>query len=369
MDKQKLKNTGLHLLIWIILILTNILIISNFGASIDYGYMAISWSLFALVFYLNYFWLMPSFLLKKKVLAYILLILAMLAVSISIKTKTDFVHFTKIREEMKDGPPARYNHDTIENEDRSKTKPPGFPDKHNRPPEGIFSMRSIPSVFGVLLILFASIAIRFMRKWKEDEKLKLESDKERIFAELSYLRQQVNPHFLFNALNSIYSLSLTKSDHAAESIQKLSSILRYMIYKTDNKKVALSDELEIIDNYIQLQKLRLTDKVLVRFEIKGDAEKNLIEPLLMLPLIENAFKFGADNVTQSLIDISIDIANSNLRFSARNNIVVHPDEHKGSNGLGLENLKKRLELLYKGHYNLEIEDDKKFFAVNLTLKL
>jgi len=118
-----------------------------------------------------------------------------------------------------------------------------------------------------------------------------------------------------------------------------------------------------------LQKLRLTDKVLVRFEIIGDACDNLVEPLLMLPLIENAFKFGADNVTKSLIDITIEIANSAMRFSVKNNIVVRPDKQNGSNGLGLDNLKKRLDLLYHGNYKLDIEEDKNFFVVNLNLKL
>ena len=372
MDTQKLKNIGLHLLIWILLVSMNIIIANNYSITIDYTHIAKSWFLFALIFYVNYAWLMPRFLFRKQILPYIGLVLVMLSGSVALKVNWDKDHMQKIKKEFREARPSMF--------DMDPGKPTQLDSRKDRPPRGpfgppgkddnhFFSLRNAPTVFGILLVLFASMAVRLLQKWRHDEKLKVETDKERIYAELTHLRKQVNPHFLFNALNSIYSLSLAKSDLTAEAIQRLSSILRYMLYKTDNQKVALSDELEIMHSYIELQKLRLTKKVTVVYEIDGNANLLKIEPLLMLPLIENAFKYGADNVTTSSIEIKIEIKDSNIDFVAKNDIVSQPSAKEEGSGLGLVNLRKRLELLYPNKSKLDIHQTEKHFEARLELEL
>jgi hypothetical protein len=196
---------------------------------------------------------------------------------------------------------------------------------------------------------------------------RLESiEKEKISAELSYLKAQLNPHFLFNTLNSIYALTVKKSDHAPESVMKLSSIMRYVVTEAESETVDLEKELNYISSYIQLEKLRLTGKVLLTYDVEGDATGMRIAPLIFIPIIENAFKHGVSTSEPSSIVIRILIDEKQLHLLVSNS---KQKSKKAGTGRGLANVRKRLSLLYPGKHDLRINESEKDYSVNLTLDL
>lgn len=192
--------------------------------------------------------------------------------------------------------------------------------------------------------------------------------KEQLSMELQSLRGQVNPHFLFNSLNSLYSLAREESEQTADAILELSELLRYMLYEAGDEKVTLSREVKVIEDYIELQKLRVDESTRIHFRVTGDPEKKKIAPLLIFPLIENAFKHGVKGVSESaFVDIELD-AGESIRLRIRNNkgVTDEPDEKK-EGGIGLENTKRRLELLYNDKYSFTIDDATDYFEVNMEL--
>jgi len=205
----------------------------------------------------------------------------------------------------------------------------------------------------------------------DSKKQLAEKEKELIHNELKALKAQVNPHFLFNSLNSIYALALQKSDQAPEVILKLSSVLRYMIYESNEQGVELKKEINFIKDYIDLQKLRTKNPDSVIINISGDIKDQKITPLILIVFIENAFKHGVkgDTVNQ-FIQINITVSDTEIQFFSENNIgrvdETEQDEYKG---LGLENVKRRLELLYNENHDLKLSKTSDTFIVELKLLL
>ncbi|MFM9943993.1 MAG: sensor histidine kinase, partial [Bacteroidia bacterium] len=181
------------------------------------------------------------------------------------------------------------------------------------------------------------------------------------------LKAQINPHFLFNTLNGIYAQAITKSEHTADSIQKLSALMRYVITEANENKVFLEKEITYLKNYIQLQKLRLTDKTKVNFTVSGDSDKKKIAPLLLICFIENAFKYGVSNEVNSTIEIAIEIENDEMTLRVKNEKVTSKTENIESDKIGLKNAKKRMDLIYEKAYSLNIEDKENEY--NLVLKI
>lgn len=196
-------------------------------------------------------------------------------------------------------------------------------------------------------------------------------EKERAMAELESLKSQVNPHFLFNSLNTLYALVLKKSDTAPGYILKLSGLLRYLLYETSSPLVDLEKELSCTYDYIELQRMRAGDQARIRYQTSGEAAHKKIAPLLFLPLVENSFKHGIKGETGfSFIDIEIDIQDHQIIFDIRNNAGRADTEGLGkSSGIGLENLRKRLDLIYPEKYRLEKTASKDVFHVKLTVPL
>lgn len=215
-------------------------------------------------------------------------------------------------------------------------------------------------VIRFVMVLLLSLGISTIQRFQHFEKEKLST-------ELSYLKAQINPHFLFNTLNSIYALSVKKSDSAPEAVTKLASIMRYVITDAASDTVALEKELGYLSSYIELEKLRLTNKVTLHYEILGDPFGKQISPLVFIPLVENAFKHGVSTSESSEIVIVVTILASTLSLKVSNS-KVRPDR-VSSNGLGIENARRRLNLLYPGKHDLKIEDKENEFLVNLTLVL
>ncbi len=216
--------------------------------------------------------------------------------------------------------------------------------------------------------------LHFSKSWflfKEAEARLDKISREKLEAELSALKSQINPHFLFNSLNSIYSLVLKNSDKAPEALIKLSDAMRYIIYESDEEKVPLKKEIDFITNYIELQKLRMSDKDKLAFSVPERIENLKIAPLLLIPVIENGFKYGIKGETEaSFINVSIKIDKNSLSLFVKNNLGTVDDiEREKPHGTGLANLKKRLSLIYPGRHLLEIDQTKDNFTVNLSIDL
>jgi len=183
-------------------------------------------------------------------------------------------------------------------------------------------------------------------------------------SELSFLRSQVNPHFLFNSLNNVYSLVYDKSEHALPAIAGFSDMLRYMLY-TKEEKVPLAKEIDYIKKYIDLQKLRYDESPHIEFQLNGNIEKATIPPLLLIPFVENAFKHGNLNNERGELNISIINNDEKFLFHCRNKKVK--DQKDASSGIGLDNIRRRLALLYSGKHLLSIQDKDDYFDVHLTI--
>lgn len=220
----------------------------------------------------------------------------------------------------------------------------------------------------VIVLLFAvSASVRLVTEWYKNEKLNALIETQKINTELSFLKTQLNPHFLFNTLNSIYSLANKKSDHTTDAIITLSELMRYMLYETDKTYVPLKNEIEYIKNYISLQNLRLKDSSGVRFNVHGSLE-HYIEPLLLITFIENAFKYGTDYTGKTNINIQITVEEMKLILKISNYISLS-EKNKPNSGIGLENIKSRLNLLYPNSHVLKIEESDELYSVELLLNL
>jgi sensor histidine kinase YesM len=219
------------------------------------------------------------------------------------------------------------------------------------------------SLFKFLSVFIFSLMIKINNKLKQAEKDKLN-------AELSFLKAQVNPHFLFNTLNSIYSLAITeKAKETSAGIIKLSGMMRYISSATEKDMVVLSKELNYITNYIELQKKRFGHTVKITYSINGDAEGKEIVPLILISFVENAFKHGINSEEDSVIEIHIHIKDTTLELNVFNNKVNVLHEEELASGLGIVNTKNRLQLVYPDKHTLKIENTVKFFSVHLKLIL
>lgn len=224
----------------------------------------------------------------------------------------------------------------------------------------------ITFVHTLLFLTGYTIASIIRHLYIRNKNLKLTKE-EQLKAELSLLKAQVNPHFLFNMMNSIYSLSLNKSDDAPETILKLSQILRYNLYETAAQFVLLSKELHIIQTYLELEYIRLDNPEKITLENKVQSRDIMITPMLLLPIVENAFKHGIDsNISQGFINIKAYDSSAYFIFECSNNYKKKDKTSEGS-GLGLDNLRRRLQLIYPGKHALKINKTDTTFEVILQI--
>jgi LytS/YehU family sensor histidine kinase len=190
-------------------------------------------------------------------------------------------------------------------------------------------------------------------------------------AELSFLRSQISPHFIFNILNSIVYLIRTKADKKAEDVTiRLSSLMRYMLYDSDQSMVPLDREVDYVQNYIDLQCMRFEDDVQIEFEVKGTMDGSMIEPMLLIPFVENAFKHGVGFVRDPYIKVQLTYDQGSLDFQVENKIgKLVEDQKEESSGIGLKNVTRRLELLYPGKHQIKVNQDDNLFKVQLHMGL
>lgn len=222
-----------------------------------------------------------------------------------------------------------------------------------------YSMGSL-FFFGIIRHIYNYIKLK-----QAEQKLRIEKQE----AELNYLKSQTNPHFLFNTLNNIYSLTRDKSDLAPEAILRLSKILRFMLYETGGDYIAIEQEIKIISDYIALEKLRYDESLHVNFNYDIEDMKQAIPPLLLIPLVENAFKHGVSETRHDpFIHIHLSLKHRQLKFTVKNSAEAATESKSVKENIGLSNLRRQLELLYKD-YNLSAQQGNSEFTAVLTINL
>ena len=303
------------------------------------------------VFYFNFNFLVPKFIFKHRLYAYFfyisLLILFCLLVNHFVK------EYFSLEQEIRNAPPRGFNRN------------PGHPP----PPNSFFGRLFGPILSYFLIVLFSSLIALLSEKIKSDEEKK-QIQLEKSAAELSALKLQISPHFLFNTLNNIRWLARKKSNATEDAVVKLATLLRYIIYQTNDEKVALSKEIGHLKDFIGLQKMRISENTQVNFEVIGDIANKTIEPLLFIPFVENAFKFGTNETLESQINIRIEISGNSLSFLTENNVFENDGiKESESSGLGITNVKQRLNLLYPNAHTLTVTETAGIYKTTLNIKL
>lgn len=245
---------------------------------------------------------------------------------------------------------------------------PGAPTMFKGPFPRMFYMIIIRDALssGVVILLLSGF-IKLAHSLFVSEKQKKILETERLNAELNFLKLQINPHFLFNTLNSIYSQAHFRSEQTEHSILKFSRIMRYVLYDSSVDKMPLSQDLDYIGNYIDLQKLRLSKNVNIHYEVTGQVHGLVIAPLLLITFIENAFKHGISYSAPCEINISINVIENELMLTVGNAITQSSRESSG--GVGLINAQRRLDMLYPGRHLLDVIENDHLYIVNLKIEL
>ncbi len=237
--------------------------------------------------------------------------------------------------------------------------------------DGYNSFTALIFIFA-LIGLFHGVVALVMRGfigWYGDIKIKEELNKKNYETELALMKAQLHPHFLFNTINNIDALIEKDPVKASAYLNKLSDIMRFMLYETKTEKIELSKELTYIDKYIELQKIRTANTNYIHFKLEGNADKLMIEPLLFIPFIENAFKHAENKKIENAIQIVLVIKKDHIEFECQNSYSAKNDANTEQNGLGNELIKKRLQLLYPGKHIFNVRNENGIYKVNLSLTL
>jgi LytS/YehU family sensor histidine kinase len=282
------------------------------------------------LFYLNAYVLYPRFFNRRRWWAYILLIIAI--VILSFRIKLFFV--------------------TLIN--------PAF---------ALNEMNARLIFFPPVPFLIASFIFSFIRSRIRREREEKERRAERLASELKFLRSQVSPHFLFNVLTNLVSLARQKSDLLEPTLIKLSDLMRYMLYESNSDKFPLSSEIASLENYVELQRLRFGDDVKINMDISADNPDCYIEPMLLIPFVENAFKHGIGLLKDPFIDIKLEAKDKRLSYAVINNYNKDNLSKDKNSGIGLVNVENRLKLLYGKNYSLNIKNDGEIYSIQLNLDL
>lgn len=245
-----------------------------------------------------------------------------------------------------------------------------FPEKYISEPKHFFvPVRIARNMFRLYPVLAVTMLVKVLRdSYRREKQMRIE-ESERHKSEISHLRAQVHPHFFFNTLSSLYSLTLKKSDKAADVVMQLSDLMRYVLYQTNAERVPLEDELKHLRDFIAIEQLRFGDRIEISFHSSGNLEGKRIGPLLLLPFVENAFKHSCGSESEpAWVTIAVKISGDRLFFAVENSASV-VTEKKPHSGIGLINTKKRLALSYPGRHKLITGKDDNVFKVELKLDL
>ena len=308
------------------------------------------------VFYSNSLLLFPYLYLKKKYFVYFLIVLVLLFT----------VYLIGPFDNLLSHPQAMEARPEMLHLPRGLRPPPFREFSHPEPPHRQSHFRDFNSLILFLLVWLASVALQILKEWRSSQQRALIAESDKKTAELAFLKAHINPHFLFNTLNNIYSLAVTNDEQTPASILKLSNIMRYVTESVAIDFIELENEVECIVDYIDLQKLRLNNKVYLDFSITGSTQNKMIAPLILMTFIENIFKYGISNHYPSTITIKLFIEEKSITFYSQNKI-FNANYVYDREGVGIANTKRRLEHLYPGRHKLTIQKDKEFYTVQLNL--
>lgn len=334
----KWPDVSLHIIFWtLVYIIMLILDDKEMGLAFAMGKELLQTSFFAIIVYVNLYFLFPNYLTQKSIWWHILS-LAMFALII---TPIRIVVFYLLYSNQPD-----------------------------------IQSYFIDNQYNIFLSSFfvgvTSTIFNIMRDWLNNQRVRQELHSRTLQSELNFLKSQINPHFLFNTLNNLYALTLKKSDLAPEIVLKLSEMMRYMLYECNEREVPLQKEVNYIENYLELEKLRQGNRFEINFNVQGMIGNQRIAPLLFIPFIENSFKHGVSNqLREGYVNIMMLIEADEVSMSIENSKAptLPSPNHKKSGGIGLVNVRRRLNLLYPGKYDLDIENNPNSYKVNLNVEL
>lgn len=351
---DKKISLALHALAWIIVISIPLYLNNAFGGgnlNRLYQFYAHTFSA-ATVFYVGYLWLVPRFFLQDRKIIYFLILSGLILATYFF---TSYINDTVLFDPVQD---AKFKEILKKLSEGENAHPPfkAF---------GFFN-----HVIASLLISGFAMGLGVMEKLKLNEKKQKELEKEKLNSELAFLKNQVSPHFFFNTLNNIYSLIGIDGATAQDSVLKLSKLMRYLLYESEHGETLLSHEIDFMTNYIDLMKLRISQKVELQIDFPFEFSDVGIPPLLFVPFIENAFKHGISYRESSFIHIRMNIDGDQIRFTSENSIGKSSQESDMQHsGIGLENVRKRLGLLFPDKHELKISQTESIFRVELTIHL
>ncbi|SHJ37306.1 sensor histidine kinase [Pseudozobellia thermophila] len=332
-----------HLLIW--LVLFSMPYILSYGQDPDINrliaHFLIPMLFYAIIFYLNFFILIDKFLFPKKTLRFILINLVAIAFFMFLKEQIEDIFFQDL------------------------ARRPSSDNTKEGPPIKLFLYVQMISYAAPVLF---SIAIKTTKQWMRTEAERKEAINFKLQTELQHLRYQLQPHFFFNSLNNIYSLVDISPEKAKSTIHSLSKLMRYLLYETKSETVPLSKEMEFMRKYIDLMRLRLTDKTRVEVDFPTEGQHVQVVPLLFISLIENAFKHGVSAQEEGVISIKMTVENGIVSFSIKNKNFPKTETDRSGSGIGLQNLEKRLQLLYPGRHSFEKKVENGMYSVHLKIE-
>jgi two-component system, LytTR family, sensor histidine kinase AlgZ len=338
---------SIHVIIWGIIAFFPLIAMFSEGERNLLRYLDFSMPIIFLmiVFYTNYFLIISRYLFNKKIWQFFVANLLLFAVCIFLMNTIKEYYFAEYFAKM----------------EIQKHLP-----SHAKMREIIFYR----DVFSMTMAVGLATAIKMTSQWYQSQAEQRELEKLHIESELTNLKNQLNPHFLFNTLNNIYSLISTNQENAQNAVHQLSNLIRYVLYESDQQRVPLKKDLDFTTNYIKLMSLRLPVHVKLETDITQSTDGITIAPLLFMSLVENAFKHGISPTDPSNISVRINIvADNKVQCRVENSNFPKPESDKSGSGIGLNNLRKRLELLYPSAYELNIEDKGSTYISTLTLDL
>jgi two-component system LytT family sensor kinase len=335
---------------------------------------------YMVMFYFNLGYLIPHFLLRKKYVIYSLIIVFLLGCVYFLQPFDKLLaHNPRVEAQLKaqQATIARQHYlDSVKESHRYFGPLPHqdlrMQDPASKPSPNVSLLTHSRNIDTISLVIFAlmmalSVAIGTVQQWQTTEQRVVKAEAEKANAELSFLKAQINPHFLFNTLNNIYTLSITDSEHTSDSIMKLSNIMRYVTDEVSEDFVLLQDEINCVNDYIDLQRLRLGKKTTVDFKITGSITHQRIAPLILIPFVENMFKYGISKQEESTLKIELITEGQTITFCCENKIFNNQAKNPERVGVGIANTKQRLEYIYPKKHLLSIDEKNNIFRVKLTL--
>ncbi len=340
-EKSVQRGIVYHIFFWVVFFLFLVIIDTNIDESLGSRMLskALRILFFVIIVYINLIYLFPYILKQNRFVLYMLLLLCLVILITPLEVLLTFYLI------------------------------PGI----GKPLSEAFTFQSNATYFlGNFFVTFSSSIYKIINDWIENQNEKVDLQRQNLRSELKYLKTQINPHFFFNTLNSLYALTLKKSDQAPEIVLKLSEMMRYMLYESNERMIELSKEINYVENYLELEKLRHGSNVQINFRTVGQANGHTIAPLLFIPFLENTFKHGIDHeINKGFVDIQLDITEKLISLSVKNSKpqkILNPAHDKKVGGIGLTNVRRRLNILYPHKYKLDIDDSETEFRIFLQLK-